>query len=212
MESTGQKSKGGLLIEQLMSQLDPGSERFGVLQTARRFKSSWVELGEKLLAVQGRALFKEWGYNSFEDYCSREIRIKQPTAQKLTLAYRYLEKEEPEVLQRQHDVKPLPDFRAVDLLRQARDDQSLSTENFSALRQAVMDEGLSPPTVRKRLRDISSATGSPGLQTQKEAAIAALQALQKRLAALPELQCRHQSNLALLLNELQQLPHSVNLD
>ena len=92
------KSKGEQVIEGIMKELDPGSERYGVLSSAKRFKSSWVELGEKLLEVQRRGLFREWGYDSFEDYCTREIRIKKPTAQKLTHAYRYLKKEEPELL------------------------------------------------------------------------------------------------------------------
>ena len=43
------KSKGEMVIERMMEELDPASPRYQVLATAKRFKSSWVELGEKLL-------------------------------------------------------------------------------------------------------------------------------------------------------------------
>jgi hypothetical protein len=152
------KSKGEMVIERIMQELDPQSERYRILATARQFKSSWVELGEKLLEVQRNGMFRQWGYDSFEDYCAREIRIKQPTAHKLTLAYRFLEKEEPELLARRTELKPLPDYRSVDLLRQAREELDLPAEDYASLRRAVVEEDRSHPTVQKRFRE---AAGTP---------------------------------------------------
>jgi hypothetical protein len=183
------KSKGEQLIEGLMRELDPASERYRVLATARRFKSTWVELGEQLLKVSRESLFRQWGYDSFEDYCSREIRIRRPTAQKLTLAYRYLEKEEPELLARRTELKPLPDYRSVDLLRQARD-QNLPPEKYAELRRAVIVDERGHPTVRKYFR-AATATPLPG-------AAAARQALQTALTA-----ARH---LAITLKGIPDLP------
>ena len=151
------KSSGELHIERIMQELDPSSERYQVLDTARRFKSSWVELGERLLRVNQGGVFRKWGYESFEDYCAREIRIKKPTAQKLTLAYHYLEKEEPELLARRTELKPLPDYRSVDLLRQARQERDFSAEDYANLRQAVVEEERSVPTVRKRFNELSAS-------------------------------------------------------
>lgn len=151
------KSKGELVIERIMQELDPASPRYQALATARRFKSSWVELGEKLLQIQKTGQFRDWGYESFEDYCSREIRIKKPTAQKLTLAYRYLEKDEPELLVRQTELKPLPDYRSVELLRQAREDKAFSEAEYADLRRAVIDDERSHPTVLKRFREVAAA-------------------------------------------------------
>ena len=71
------KSGGERHIEKIMQELEPESERYQVLDTAKRFKSSWVELGEKLLKVSSTARFSEWGYGSFEEYCVQEIRIKK---------------------------------------------------------------------------------------------------------------------------------------
>lgn len=151
------KSKGELVIEQIMQELDPGSERYQVLAIAKRFKSSWVELGEQLIQVNSRGLFRQWGYDSFEDYCAREVRIRKPTAQKLTQAYHYLEKEEPELLARHTELKPLPDFRSVDLLRQAREEREFSEEEYAELRRAVVEEDRSHPTVLKRFKEVAAS-------------------------------------------------------
>jgi len=154
---TSVKTKAETLIEQLMQQLDPASPRYHVLASARQFKSSWVDLGEKLLKVKREGLFQEWGYQDFIEYCRKEVRIKQPTAQKLTLAYRYLERKEPDLLRSEQGLQPLPDYRSVDLLRQADEEQQLSQDEISQLRQAVLNENRSFPTVRQRFNQIHQA-------------------------------------------------------
>ena len=150
------QSSGERHIEKIMEQLEPDSERYQVLDTAKRFKSSWVELGDKLLQVSSRGHFREWGYQSFEEYCVQEIRIKKGTAEKLTLAYRYMEKQEPELLARRDELKPLPDYRSVDLLRQAREEKRFSDEEYAELRKSVVDEERSHPTVLKRFKEVSA--------------------------------------------------------
>ena len=182
------KSSGEHHLEGLMQQLDPSSERYQVLATARKFKSSWVELGEQLLKVSSHRLFQQWGYASFEDYCSREVRIKQPTAQKLTLAYRYLEKEEPQLLARQSEFKPLPDYRSVDLLRQAREEPKVSEEDFQRLRQTVIEEDRSHPTALKRFKEILPASSEARNQGQLlKAGVGAARRLETALLEIPEL-------------------------
>lgn len=151
------KSSGERHIESLMAEISPGSDRYQVLETAKRFKSSWVELGEQLMMVRNRGLFQQWGYENFEDYCSREIRIKKPTAQKLVLAYNYMEKNEPELVARRSELKPLPDFRSVDLLRQAREEKDFSEEEYNDLRKAIVEEDRSHPTILKRFKEVAAA-------------------------------------------------------
>jgi hypothetical protein len=150
------KTKGELVIEKIMEELDPASDRYQVLAVASTFKSSWVALGEKLLQVKRNGLFQQWGYENFEDYCSREVRIKKPTAQKLTLAYSFIEKEEPQLMARHTELKPLPDYRSVELLRQARDEKAFSTEEYADLRRAVVEENRSHPTILKRFNEVAS--------------------------------------------------------
>jgi len=187
------KSKGEQVIEQLMAELDPESERYQVLATARRFKSTWVELGEQLLKVSRDALYNQWGYASFEEYCSREVRIRRQTAEKLTLAYRYLEKEEPQLLARRTELKPLPDYRSVDLLRQAREEQQLPPEQFAELRKAVIDDERSHPTILKRFREATAPT-RPAAEEERlalQSALAAARRLAIALKALPEFSAGH---------------------
>jgi len=200
------KSKGELVIERIMQELDPGSPRYQVLATAKRFKSSWVELGEKLLNIQKAGQFREWGYDSFEDYCTREIRIKKPTAQKLTLAYRYLEKDEPELLARQTELKPLPDFRSVELLRQAREEKAFSDEEYADLRRAVIDEERSHPTVMKRFKEVAAAHAEepPDATIPLKAALAAARRLETALRSLPELAAAQDEALGQLIALLEE--------
>jgi hypothetical protein len=153
------QSSGERHIEKIMRELEPDSERYQVLDTAKRFKSSWVELGDKLLKVSSAVRYREWGYTSFEEYCVQEIRIKKGTAEKLTLAYRYMESREPELLARREELKPLPDYRSVDLLRRAREEKSFSDEEYAELRKSVVEEERSHPTVLKRFNEVAAARG-----------------------------------------------------
>lgn len=155
-------SSGERHIEKIMEELDPASERYQVLDTAKRFKSSWVELGDKLLKVSSSTRYREWGYQSFEEYCVQEIRIRKQTAEKLTLAYRFMERHEPALLERREDPRPLPDFRTVDLLRQAREEKGFSDEEYATLRKSAVEEERSHPTVLKRFKEVTTGrTGVP---------------------------------------------------
>ena len=149
-------TKGSQHIEQLMQQLPPDSERYQVLVTARQFKSSWVELGEWLARVSGSGRFAEWGYASFEEYCTREVRIRRQTAEKLLLAFRFLEHREPTLLQRKEE-RPLPDYRTVDLLRQADEQEQFSMAEYRELRQAAIEEERSHATLSRQFRDMTMA-------------------------------------------------------
>ena len=147
-------SKGSQHIEQLMRQLPPESERYQVLATAKQFKSSWVELGEWLAKVSNKKQFSEWGFTSFDDYCTKEIRIRRQTAEKLLLAFRFLERREPSLLERKEG-RPLPDYRSIDLLRKADEREHFSMEEYSELRQAVIEEERNHPSVAKQFREMT---------------------------------------------------------
>ncbi|OHB33268.1 MAG: hypothetical protein A2X84_11170 [Desulfuromonadaceae bacterium GWC2_58_13] len=205
------KTKGELVIEKIMEELDPTSERYQILAVASTFKSSWVALGERLLNVKRNGLFQQWGYENFEDYCSREVRIKKPTAQKLTLAYGFIEKEEPQLMTRHTELKPLPDYRSVELLRQAKDEKDFSAEEYADLRRAVVEENRSHPTILKRFKDVASnkegAAPSPlehikaGLSTARR-----LAHILPQIDAVPE-RCLHEleSLMAWLQENLENL-------
>ncbi len=197
------QTKGEKHIEQLMENLDPDSDRYRVLDSAKRFKASWVDLGEQLVAVNRNNQFSDWGYSSFEEYCSREIRIRKQTAQKLTLAFGYLERKEPALLDRA-DPRPAPDYRSVDLLRRAEEEEDFSEEEYSGLRQAVVEEGRSLPTIQKKFRE--SVQSRQSLQESErqavKAALSSAKRLESALATLPDIGREIKPQLADLIREL----------
>lgn len=181
------KTKGELVIEQIMQQLDPSSPRYRVLSVARQFKSSWVELGEQLTLVRNSGEFNTWGYGSFDDYCRDEVRIKKETARKLTSAYHYLEKEEPEILARSRAMHPVPDYRAIDMLRQAREEAGLNEEQFALLRDTVIDKERSLPTVTKQFRELTGQQRQPSEEQLLRQALVTARRLDGQLQQLATL-------------------------
>ena len=178
------KSNSERHIETIMEQLEPGSDRYVVLDKAKRFKSSWVELGEKLLQVSSKGNFREWGYQSFEEYCVQEIRIKRGTAEKLTMAYRFMEKEEPQLLDKREELKPLPDYRSIDLLRKAKEEKGFSEEEYGDLRKSVVEEDRSHPTVLKKYKEVAALREEVNPLAPIKASISAARRLDSTLRGL----------------------------
>ena len=151
---TRRHSRGEAEIDAHLKALDPTSERFAVLTAARRFKASWVELGENLTVCREKQSFRKWGFASFDAYCRRELRIKQDTANKLTRSFAFLRDHEPDVLQ-QGDGQQLPPLDVVDLLSQARERTKLSDEALTSLQEEVFapDAQATKQALMKRLRE-----------------------------------------------------------
>lgn len=201
---SGTASAGERHLDILMQQLDPGTERYRILETARQFKSSWVALGEELQRVRRRELFAEWGYTSFEEYCQREIRIRRQTADKLTHAYGFLERHAPAMLQ-QPAAAPLPDYRAVDLLRRATEEGRFDEQELAELRSAVLEQQRPLPAVRNRFNDMARRR-EEDLDTLKrtlQAALSAVHRLQNALQPLPEQQRAMTDPLTTLATDLE---------
>jgi hypothetical protein len=197
------KTKGELVIEQIMQQLDPSSPRYRVLSVASQFKSSWVELGEQLSLVRKAGEFSSWGYASFEDYCRDEVRIKKDTAFKLTGAYNYLAAKEPEILTRSRQMLPIPDYRSIDLLRQASEGQNLSEEQFQVLRESVIDKERSHPTVARQFREFSGQQTQPTEAQLVKASLGTLRRLEGQLQQLSNMPGEILTACGKILDELQ---------
>lgn len=199
------QSSGERHIDRLLRELEPGSDRYLVLESAKRFKSSWVELGNKLLVVSSQSLYRDWGYPSFDEYCAREIRIKKPTAEKLTLAYRFMEKEEPELMERSRDLRPLPDYRSVDLLRQAREEKNFSDEEYGELRKSVIEEERSHPTILKRFKEMAREEEQPRDPAASiRGALLSARRLDAALADLPQVAEEFSGSLTALVSRLEE--------
>ncbi len=128
-------------------------ERAEVIARARRFKASWFELGEALTEVRKHRRYRQWGHSTFEDYCRRELHLREDTANKLTGAYSFLQSRAPEVLRRTGDEAPLPSYQAVDFWRRAEDTDA-PTETVEEIRRLVVDEGTTAPRLSRLYRDV----------------------------------------------------------
>ncbi len=160
------KTKAISHIEEKMEKTDQESLRYQTLQSARRFKTSWIELGQYLQTVWRDKHYKSWGYTNFESYCSKEIAIKHSTALKLLRSYYFLEREEPSFLKARlsetEKVVKLPSCDSVDILRLAKDKKGLNEKDYKTLRYKVLDEGEDPKEVRSELKSIlESYPGDP---------------------------------------------------
>lgn len=153
------KPKSLSRIEEKLGELDEGSFRYQVLDTCRRFKTTWIELGQSLFSAHRDKLYREWGFLSFETYCSKELGIKQQTAIKLLRSYHFLESEEPGVLEKAKSLsqgtEKYPDLESVNLLRLAKKNKNLDETGYQNIRQKVLDDAREPQDVRKELRLLS---------------------------------------------------------
>ena len=132
-------------------------ERVEVLRRTRRFKSSWLQLGEALSEVRRGKTWEKWGYETFEAYAKAELKLRMETVEKLTGSYMFLHKRAPEVLRRDPIENHLPSYQAIDFLRRAEErneqDNTVSDETMVEVRKKVLDEGVPMATVARLYKD-----------------------------------------------------------
>jgi hypothetical protein len=78
-----------------------GTLRHTCLVAAKRFKSSWAELGKLLVRVKEEGSWEEWGYQSLEAYCLKELHLRQATVEKLIRSFSFLQRHEPRAVARE---------------------------------------------------------------------------------------------------------------
>ena len=202
-------------MEALLGNLEPGSPRYVTLKAAREFKAAWVAMGETLTRVREKDLYKGWGYSSFEQYCRRELHLKQDTANKLTRSFAFLRDHEPKVLD-EREVRELPPLDVVDLMSRAREKAKISDDQFAEIREEVFEPEGKIPTknqVMKRIRELDPQAFKPA--AKKPVATGGPEDLRKalllaeRLYALvdaqPDISDRSVKNMESVVAELRKL-------
>jgi hypothetical protein len=151
----GIKTKSLKNIEAKMENLDTHSLRYHILESAKNFKSSWIELGRSLYAAYKDKMYKEWGYVNFDVYVSREIGIRKQTAMKLLKSYYFLEKEEPQYLKEEYaasaQAAQLPSYESVNILRQAKNNKELDENDYQDLKKEIFEKGRDAQDIKKNL-------------------------------------------------------------
>ncbi len=126
-----------------------------ILEYAKDFKTSWIQLGRHLYAVWQDKLYHAWGHNKFEDYTEKEVGIKKSLCLKLLKAYLFIEQDEPVYLKKNfsqsREAINVPNYDAVDVLRLAKSKKELLSEDYAKLRRDVFDKGNDASEVRKDL-------------------------------------------------------------
>lgn len=139
-------------IQTNMDRIEPGSFRYEILNCAKTFKSSWLELGQHLMTVYKDKMYKEWDYLTFEAYCSKEIGIRKETGLKLLRSYYFLEQEEPQFIKKDYlesaKSPQLPSYEAVNTLRQVKTNKDLSIADYEKMKRHVFEEGKADKDVK----------------------------------------------------------------
>jgi hypothetical protein len=155
-------SRSEARIAERIEELPASSMRRKVLEGARRFKSSWVELGRLLTQVKREALWREWGHPSFDAYVTKELFIRKQTAEKLTMSFGFLERHEPELADpapspARDEARPAPPFEVIEVLSRAEAAGRLDAGRWTDLR----DEALEAPSAAALNRQLAERLGPP---------------------------------------------------
>jgi hypothetical protein len=141
-------------IQKKAQSVPPGTFRHTVLVAAKRFKSTWAELGKLLVQVRDEAQYEQWGYPSFEAYCLKELHIKKQTALKLTRSFSFLAKHEPPEAVKEEDFpQRAPAFEVVEVLADAADRGQLSPSEYRSLRDSIWNPEKSATELKKEFSE-----------------------------------------------------------
>jgi hypothetical protein len=140
-------------IQAHLEDLPEGSMRRRVLEVARQFKSSWVELGRMLSEVKREALWREWGHASFDVYCAKELFIRKQTAEKLTMSFGFLARHEPSLVREKAPPRPVPSFEVIDVLSRAEASGRLPEDGWQTLREDIFDRPPTPTALNRQLTE-----------------------------------------------------------
>lgn len=166
-------------LEAKARDLSPGTLRHTVVTAARKFKATWVELGKLLVQVRDKALFEEWGYPSFEAYCTKELHIRKATALKLTRSFSFLAKHEPQEVANDNLWEKAPAFEVVEVLAGAEERGQLSPAEYSEIRDSIWDPA--KPTAELR-RELGERFPQPAPEGAEDVALRRMAAVARRLA------------------------------
>jgi len=151
------KTKAIKNLEAKMEGFDEETIRYKVLENAKEFKTSWIDLGQVLFTVWKDKLYKEWGFQEFDSYATKEIGIRKQTALKLLQSYSFLEKEEPFYLKKEYKEEKaagnIPTLEAVDVLRKAKakENKAIEAKDYQKIKKYVLEEGKDAGEVKKDL-------------------------------------------------------------
>lgn len=128
------------------------------LQTAKSYKSSWIELGRYLQVIYKDKFYKSWGFLAFETYCKKELGMKEAMASKIIKSFIFLEAEEPKLTKPEYfekeEAQPVPDLDALNTLRLAKNNKNIPKEDYADIRDSVLERGAGPQEIRAKVKKL----------------------------------------------------------
>src|SRR5437762_4936657 len=163
-------------LEAKAREVAPGSLRHTCLVAAKRFKSTWAELGKVLVKVRNGGEFEAWGYETFDAYCAKELHLRKSTADKLTRSYSFLEKQEPRAVAREDFPERAPAFEVIEVLADAEQRRQLSSEEYRSIRDTIWSPARPTSELMREFQDRFPRPAPPppadGVQLRRLAAFA----------------------------------------
>ena len=140
-----------MALAQTVSSADPFRQT--VQSAARRFKSTWVELGKLLVRVRDEGLHEGWGFESFEAYCSKELHIRKATALKLVRSFGFLARHEPKAVDDEALPQKAPAFEVVEVLADAEERGQLSDAEYRDIRESIWNPERSTAELKREFTE-----------------------------------------------------------
>lgn len=129
--------------------------RAEIIALSKDFKRAWVSLGRHLYAVYQDKLYRNWGFEKFENYIEGEVGLKKSLATKLLRSYLFLEQDEPQYLDaeftNEREATKVPGYEEINFLRLAKYKKDVKKDDYAKIRRDVFEKGKDVTTMRKDL-------------------------------------------------------------
>lgn len=143
-------------MEDAMLAVADDPERVDVLDKARHFKATWIDLAEALTGVYERESWVRWGFDSFEDYCRKELHIKKGTVAKLLGSFRFMRGAAPKMLERRMEPDyAIPSLQAVDFAARAHERGAADEDTLEEINRAVFEDGSDAGALSRRFKEVA---------------------------------------------------------
>jgi hypothetical protein len=157
METPNVDTKTDRELQARIEAVSGDAQRVEVIECARAFKRSWIELAEALARVSDKELWQRWGYKSFEAYCKSELRLTSSTALKLLGSFRFLRQAEPKIIERvrRDPNAAIPSLKAVDFVARATERGAADDDVLEEIKKAAFEEGAEAPALTRRFKTVA---------------------------------------------------------
>lgn len=126
-----------------------------ILVFSKDFKKSWIGLGRHLYAVWQDKLYRNWGFEKFEDYVEEEVGLKKAIAMKLLKSYLFIEQDEPQYFDPQfmesRTADKIPSYDEINFLRLAKSKKEVTKNDYAKLKHDVFEKGKLSGALQKDL-------------------------------------------------------------